>query len=82
MNTPALDIFEARKTAASATPGAFRSGLAAAWKEKPADVLMAGSNAAMAGAQVAAPLVANMTAPGAPSRGHNQTGTMMPMPSN
>lgn len=81
MNTPALDIIEARKTAGAA-PGAFRAGLSQAWKEKPADVLMAGANAAMAGAQVAAPVVANMTAPGAPSRGHNQTGTMMPMPSN
>lgn len=81
MNTPALDIIEARKTAAGA-PLSVGAGLAKAWKKDPANVLMAGSNVAMAGAQVAAPLVANMTAPGAPSRGHNQTGTMMPMPSN
>lgn len=80
MNTLAIDVLEARKTAGIG--GALRTGISEAWKKDPANVLMAGSNAAMAGAQVAAPLVANMTAPGAPSRGHNQTGTMMPMPSN
>lgn len=79
MNTCATEILQARKAAGLGS--AVSSGIAKAWKESPSNVLMAGSNAAMAGAQVAAPLVANMTAPGAPSRGHNQTGTMMPMSS-
>jgi len=78
MNTPALDIVEARKTAAG-LGGALRAGLSEAWKKDPANTLMAGATAAGAASNVIAPMVANATAPGAPSRGHNQTGSMAPM---
>jgi hypothetical protein len=81
VNTPATEALEARKTAAG-MGDTIRSGLSHAWKTDPANTLMAGATAAGALSSVAAPVIANMTAPGAPSRGHNQTGGMMPMPAN
>jgi hypothetical protein len=74
---------EALKLAGTGIGASLKSGIKGAWGKDPANVLMAGSNAAMAASQVAAPLVANMTAPkqspGAPGRRGDQTNSMAAM---
>jgi hypothetical protein len=74
---------EALKLAGTGIGATIASGIKGAWKDSPSNVLMAGSNAAMAASQVAAPLVANMTAPrqspGAPGRRGDQTNSMAAM---
>jgi hypothetical protein len=89
VNTPALAVLEARKMA-TGVPGlgkALVGGLHAGLKSDPAGTLQAiGNTAAGVGGvvggigSVAAPVVANMTAPGAPKRDKNQTGSFAPMP--
>ncbi len=78
MNTPALTVLTERKQAGFGQ--ALRTGLGEAWKKDPANTLMAGATAANAVSGMAAPVLANMTAPGAPSRHKDQTGSSAPMP--
>lgn len=78
MITPALDIL--RTKTAAGIGQAIRTGLGQAWQKDPASTLMAGATALGAVSSVASPVIANLTAPGAPRRHKDQTGSYAPMP--